>query len=823
MTMSVHATRLFAMVWALIVIALEWRPLSLGTLNLLGALRDLPSGVLPLGPWFLINTSRSVWSILVAGAVLGSSLLLGTVPVRFIHPPNGWRFLPVLRVFTGYALWSLFVFGLSGVGLCHPLLLLAALFGVLAAGGVRLGRLAGKGIWSLRALAGPDRAIVLAIAVPALVLLSRILVPEYNEDSLKYHLVLPEQLLLRHHFPEPPVYQVWDYPLLAELPNVFSLALGAEPAIRLVMITLGSLGAASALLAVFPAFGAAAAGLVVAVALAAPSSAWVLLSAKNDLGAVGFTLVAYAAILDGPWGNGRKLGGGRVALAGFLIGCCVAVKPVSAAMGIAGTLLLFLGWRMGFRAALLCAFAGAVPFVPWLFKCWVHFADPLFPYGSRWFPAVFGLPGVGKALRVLIEPYAARDSAQGLAWTLLAVETREAWLLAAGLPFLLLRPRRKVIAAVAAGAVSAVVLYLVSHGNYVHAVRFGLSATVLMGAFGLALMADSLRRSSPECGPAGILPGAFVVGASVLALVLTSRLTPNLTMRGDDLRRYTLDYATGRIDWDSYRAVFMGSYGKALPILKEAMRGRKTGVLVAGSSKSFYGIPGYAIYGGEPPPFVWRVTSESAGVGRLAVKFRQAGIGMIIYDADASSWERLASDGYAWKPRQLRIYADYLERHATLVGTTPCEAPGCGSHWIYRIGPARPRPARDLGVLPGADAAFVTSVQPGMEGRPKETLAGFTSLRRLLPEVMMVRSMLGDFYLQLGDYRAAYPHVRAAAEYGMCGCVEPNYFSWAVSAWNTGRFAEAISAYKKGSSIYRRWPGSPYPEFARSISGDSPK
>jgi len=755
---DVDRRRLFPLaVWiwgAAVLAALGGIPLAQGLKALAGAVREAGTGWLPAGPWLAGNMLRAGGSILAALLMVAVSAALGGRLLRLVTGANPAGVVRMTSPFAGYAAISFAVLGLAATGLCYP--------GVVAGLGILLLVLSGRGLtgfatraWRAAGRHALDPALG-GLLLIALLALPKLLVPEHDEDSLLYHLALPQQLLVRHRLPDLPGYWAWGFPLLADLPNVFAVGLGIDAAVRLTGLALASLGACACVRALAPELGGAWTVLLALVALLVPTGNWFLVTAKNDSTACGFLLAASAALVQG--------GGWRgTAWASFLAGCAVSAKLTLAPVVAAGTVLAVLRtagrpWR---RAPAWLA-ATALPLSPWIVRSWLQFADPVHPFGAAAFPRWFGIGGNGAAVRIELAGYLRGGGTpfMGLLDGVICL-LGDGWPAVALLPVLAARSGPAARWVMLSAGTGVLLTGLMTPGGHAHLGRYVFPAVVFLNAAALAAVA---RAAATRGGRAGRLAG--IAAATAVALVLVARVRPTVKWAVEDLAQQRRAWLAGRLDTEAYRRSLLGSWGLIQPVVADAARAAGGRVLVEGT-KFLWGLPGPVVTADLGRSPVWEAVSDAGGPVRVAIRFRQSDIRWIAYDAEVASWDRAIPASHAWTRTALRAYADFARQRFVLVVATPFRDPGFGMHWVYAIAPRPHAPAPRVAQLPGTDTAFGPATMALMRGEGARALEGYAELHAIMPDVTATSAVLGDALVRAGRSREGYALLQVAAEDGL--------------------------------------------------------
>ncbi len=736
---------------------------------------------------------------LCAGAVLVIAGFIGGRLVR-VAVRRRVSFGAGVPMLAGYAGLSLIVFGVAAVGLCRRDVVLA----LAAAGLIAALPRAVRGIrtWAGAWTAGGRSEILLACLAGAagLMLLPRFLVPETFGDGMQYHLLFPQQLLLRHRFPEPPLHESWGYPLFAELPSVIALALGPDTSVKVVMAALG-LGPVLGLVRMLvPGLGVVRTVTLAALAIAVPTHAWVVGTVKNDVAAIGFVVGALLVVCTAERRSG--VGPGRAVVAGFLLGGALASKPVL--VPIAGCLAAWAVVRA--RRRVVCAgwmAAGVlVPVLPWAARDLIQSMTPFYGFGALGGSDARGWEFVGWFT--------------GLRGTWM-IQVHDAAPALCLIPWWIVRRRIDAGGIVAIALASTLLMTLGWPGGRTHLDRYAYAGSILLNAVALAGFVRGVH-DLPAVRGGRVIAGFGWTGALVCTVLLFARAQPWTRWHDPGRVGRTAAYLVGAMPPEAYRRSMLGSYGEILPAMERETAGSVRGRMLAVGGNYYWDAPVPLVFSCEPGPFVRSAVAESRTAERVGVRFRQLGVRWILYDSDYGGWERGTWFARPWTGARLARYAEYLGTRSEVVAVTPCRTPGYGIHWLLRVDPRPAARRRPVDVMPGIDETFRAAGWLASRGRMPEARKEFEAIHRVIPDVTMVKSIFGHFLVMNGDPARGLPMVRDAAARGYASCLEPADIATAIALHNLGRREEALDAYERALEIHALWPVTPLPALDPGVA-----
>ncbi len=791
-------------VWAGIVLAAAsfYKAASISSAETETLMR-LAAEIWPPGPYLIGNLLDVSDALFLTGLTLFVHDAAGTRLLSFL--PGGLRTSAAL---VSYLVLSYLILGLSACGLAQPAALAIPPAALLAFAWPRLGPCARE--WraaigeAWRGIPFPARILTGAALLWCAPLL---LPPESSVDGLVYHLTFPQQLLAANRLFGTDVLSHWAFPFVCELPYVYPLLLGLDPAARLTGLAFGLLGAVSFLRSIGVRGSPAAAAGIACAGFLAPASAWTAMITKNDVVVCACALAASGSLLESgvfasAFGKAKLRRPAAFLAASLLLGACFTMKyvtlPVVAALGLAAVLSLRAGGRP--RACALLLAGLLVPFLPWAVKSWLYLNDPVYPLGTVFAPALFGDPAFNDMTREMFEielrefrprPWVFRDMVQ-------LVCANSAGFVA-GLPVLAaarasaFRPALPLLGALLVGLAGQLTFARV---ELEQVERYAYAVFVALNVCGISAVLGACRAGSG--GP--FRRQAFpAVCAWALALTCLARLYPTQ----ED--RHATAYLSGKIGCLEYRRGNMFGYGSLLPEILEKTaagpRARPAPVLSVGEIL-FCDLKSRALSGMLETPFVWRAAHEAGTVDRLAVKFRQTGARWMIYNSYLAGRWRYQYSPYQWDERMLGIYDSFARRFLSLQAFCGLMHPFYGSTWLYAIG-ERAKPATEMPFLPGVEASYAFAGLAHMNRAFGEAGSRFADMRVHLPGIIQLASLEGSALLDAGDPEGAYRLLARAARAGYVD--EDNYLDLAAAAALSGRPEEARAALARARDLYPYW------------------
>lgn len=247
---------------------------------------------------------------------------------------------------------------------------------------------------ALGSLSGPVLGV---LAVVAIVLLSRSVLPPTDWDSLMYHLEIPAQFLERGRLFVPADNLHVAFVGLVQMLYLPLLTFGGPTAAAMFSLGFGLLLPLLAFRFAQHLFGGGTAELAAIAVWGTPTLALVALTPRVDVTLAVFLVAGHYAICRA-W---NREGGRWLALAGLMLGFAVGVK-YQAVPYLAG-LVPVVAWGIlsdeaeGFDLRTLGAATGLglVALSPWLAKNWVLLEAPLYPFFAErllppWMTALYG-------------------------------------------------------------------------------------------------------------------------------------------------------------------------------------------------------------------------------------------------------------------------------------------------------------------------------------------------------------------------------------------------------------------------------------------------
>jgi len=760
------------------------------------------AGILPAGRHLAVNAGMST-----AGSVFGALMLTACAAagVSLVRLATGSRSAGptgLAGVFVGYAALSLGLLGLAASGLWYPAVLTVFL-GVFLVLGLpeypALARKTTRGVAAAwRDLSAPARA---GAALVAALVLPLLLAPETNVDCYQYHLAFPQQLLVAHRLFGRGVYLAWAYPLAADLPNVYPVMLRLDAATRIMRPVLAILGVLLFVRSLGLRLAPAREAGTVLLALAVPVPAFCLLSAKNDAVVAGYALACAGLLLSsGLFGRGA-IRPALVFLSGVFCGVLIASKyvmlPFVAALAVVGLFRVKHGLRA--RTAFLLAAGAIVPLLPWMVRSEIYLNDPLYPAGTLALPHVFGDPGTNSGAAALYRIFLQETRPKTwFPYETVVLLLRNSFPLVAAIPFLWSARLPNVdylLASVALGLAGTV---FGIRGGLDFVERFAYPAFVVFNAAAGAFIfrERGIGGRSWQVLAVGWLAFGLVAGAGVTRLSgMALNYIPGTS---------PADYVSGRKDAEEYRLAGLNAYGAVLPAVRAAVAGSRGGCVLHVGETISWDIPVRVIQTFLDPPFMWKAVGESDVEERLEIRFRQAGVRWILYNAPVAGFSRYNYSPYEWTPRMLGLYSGYARRHFRLLASSGRTDPNYGCDWLYAVAGRPFRPADRILFLPGIERTFSYAALAELNRAYDDAIIRFSEIRKKLPAVVWPDALLGHSLTLAGRWREAYPLVRGSVREGLLD--EWNLLDWAVAAAKLGKRDEATEALRRATAAYPLWP-----------------
>jgi len=698
----------------------------------------------PVGIHFTANILYSFESLVLATGLLFLFDVSGLRLLRWMGHDRPQGVVRFSSPFVGYCVFSLALFGMAAPGLWFAPVLagLLILAGVSGWADIRRVLLDWKGsilavVRSLSALPGVFLAMV------ALAWLGLVVLPETNIDCMNYHLALPQQYLSAHRMFGGGSFLTWDYPLAVDLPNVIPVMFGldaAGKALRPVMALLGGFALLYSLrTAINPALGI----FTVIVAMMVPEAAYFVSSAKND-GVIAGTILLFSAFLV-EWKQGRcRLPfNGLGFLVGVLGGLIASSKYVIYPY-LAAAFVLFIPSVVKKPVFIPVMVAGILaPFIPWVLRSFLFSGDPLFPLGMVFMPGIFGSGEVGEMTRQAFWAHAWTTTAG-----LMPVFGSLSGVLPQLFPFLAAAGLASSLAGKGAlipmaGAVAGIAgLELVFPGNIHIVERFGYPFIAILNICGAGVLMAKVAGGN---GNGWIRPVALsmaLVAAVYQARIISAgfRILPAVT---------TADYVSGRLSIDGYRLKSLGAFGKVLPEIRKEYEARGGHpVTLSIGNPVVWDMPGRVIGEEYGRPFTWRVVHESVSVGRLDVKFKQAGVTWLVYNGSLADWSRFIPLPHEWSPRMLGLYREFFSARFRIRAFSGFFPMPYGNVVVYeKVARLAMKPG-SMPFLPGTEHAFFGATSALKEGKTNEARKWFGQIRGQMPGVLMAERLYAE---SLGD------------------------------------------------------------------------
>ncbi len=627
-----------ALAWGALVFANYWPAFGLAPAEVV---RAFSWQGLPVPAGMVVDAvTGHLARALVAGMVVLCLGAAGRRAGRWIGGGSGW----LDAVPLGLGAFGAVILGAGLTGVMVPGVLLAAgILLVLGRPRARRARTGGPpGI--------PGWALVV-VAAAALAALPGALAPEVTYDALAYHLGAPEAWLKLHRIVHLDRMMFSAFPLAPQMAYLLALgAGGGDGAAKLLHWGLGLGSAAAAARLGMRLAGRAGAGWAAALFAATTLVTTAMMKANVDLAVTWCAASAAFHLL--------RVGEGRAAaLAGALTGTAAACKLTGgyAVVAAAGALLLVAPRRP--RAAFLLAAAATLPLVPWLARAWLDTGDPVYPFLA---PLLGSHEWTAENAAIY-----RRDMTGGTSFNLQYAGIAS-W---AGWPWAMVMHDRGGEAALGpfALALGPLVLCLPGAGRRVPAARTGVRR--LAGFAGLHLLLWAATARDPRfclgawpalCALSGAVlvavpggAGAVLRGACGAGIAWAPLFAAAVGFR-------TLNpgpVAWGAVSREAYRDRMIPPPGRYSPWAGAASALTPPGgrVLIVGDVKAVLVRPVARSQSLFDTPHLVAWLREARDAGRLAVRFRQAGIATVLYNAGGVHYLHEQFGEYALDPRQTAL------------------------------------------------------------------------------------------------------------------------------------------------------------------------
>jgi len=787
-----------SLIWpvACLLIAAGWWLFSENGPSQVGALASAFALIAPIGPHFLLNLAQSI-----LGCLLGLSLYLlydacGTGLSRWLtgREPSGIVRLASAPLAFGAVSPALLGAAANGLWYRPVLAGMLALLAVFSAAEIprSFRRMTGTiaRMWDDSNAWARAGWIILALAF-----LFFIAPPEINPDSMQYHLSFPQQLLAGHRLPNSQVFWFWLIPLPMEFPGVFALMAGSDAAIRVLFILFAFSGATAVLRSIPFRLGPALTAAAALAALALHDSSWVATTCKNDLPAAAFGLLG-GALLASRAGTGR----GQTLLGALLLGYCWAAKFVLGPLAflLAGIALLY-NRRNRLAAVGLLALGLFLPVLPWIFRSYLACGDPLFPAGTMFFPQWTGTPWRNADLLEELMKFQEKR-----ARSLFLSDTGRALLILspmflAGLPALLRARAWGVLVSTAALALAIALQFLLMPASSYAIFRFDYLAGMMLFLFGFSAVFG--ERASPVPGQ---VPGHYrTLAAVVCSAGLLAGISHTAWWHNASYQKYInqADYPSGRLTGAEYRTRGLFSFGLIIPEIDKAVKALPpySSIIEMGDTIS-WGVAARMRNDTVGPHPIWEAVYESDSPARLEVKFRQMNARLLLYNSEKPVWAMTACVPYAWTPRMLVLYADYVRRHVRRLACTNSDFPTYGTLWLYEMLPRAGKPAPMVDFLPGAERALCLVKRTKAARDFPTAFALLDDLRKMLPGIRVYDSIHANLLFLSGRLEESYPELMKQLNVGFNHDISMNQAM--VTAYILGKKAEGDRLYRMALAWY---------------------
>jgi hypothetical protein len=712
-------------------------------------------------------------AVALAGVLLLAIVACGRPARRWVEAARGPRGGGLLLGFVaGAAALSLILLGLGLAGLWFRGLYAVVI--VSAAAAALPSCVAG--LRGFRGVRPPAPALIL-LAATAAVVLPAAFVPETGTDCLIYHLAAPEQFLAVHRIHRDRLAQPFKLPLPAEMLFGWAVVCGHDAVAKLASACAGVLAAAAvAPVAGLPAWSPAA-WIAAALLLASSRVLFHLPLSKPDL----LALAAFAAAL---LAAGRR----RHAVAWLAFGFAVSLKYTFL---LAAPALLAWPWLVsgrGFRSvarAALPAWMAALPLLPWWFRNWLTFGNPLYFVLAGFFPTLDWPPGSTGILSACgIEVFAGRGTGT---WPGAAVWGAGRFLAAS--PGLAAAVLLVFIIGAPLASRRLLGISLLLQAVFIRlgrVDRFCVPADYLAALSAALALAHAFGRLAPRwrrvAAGAIALAGAVPVAASFRAL---ATVDPLPFLAGSETRR-------------SYLARLTGELAGA----QDAVAAARPRILLLASDQRAFRFRCRVVLSTAigPPPLGWTLAREARNPAELAKRFRQLGLTHVAYNLVTAGFQRDIHDYFPWNDRMVSAYAAFCRTRLRIVRAPAFSDHPNGAFYLYEILPRPAAASRLTFFYPGAEGLFRKAWRAqSFKGAPAVDRE-YARLFRLVPDLQRARDDYAWVKMDREEHAAAFDLVRPGCLAGMID--DENWITYGVGALRLGRRAEALAAFRRAHDLY---------------------
>ena len=707
---------------------------------------------------------RHAW--LIAGSAVLAELLgragAGVLPWwrgRRGHALSKWG----LSVLLGLAGWGLVFLGLALAGLFSPAVLAGAALAMAATVPFDRVRL----VEAARGWGATGRIPVALLAAAGGLVATGAFVREGSFDSLVYHLGVAWQYLKVHKAVLSDIHLQFQFSLPVEMTYALPLALGDDRFARTLMFI--AFVAANSVFAGMKLGGGRPGAVSSASAsawsgpllvLSAPSIAWLVTLAKNDIAASAWFVAGACLTAEGVWGLGS-----------VLLGAAVAAKFSYAPAAVVWILFA----RPPHRRLLATAAGLILPGLAWWVKTWIATGTPVFPFTSVVMPSPFWGPLNEEAWTYYVRADWPADtlSAAGLP-AALEVHMASEYLLALLLvPAVVLFSRRRLLVL----GVGLAMLATLATG---HLTRF-----LVPLVWWLLLEAAVAVERLP--GIAGRAAAPLLAAAVLVHLVIDpwgqrpgwQQLARPPAAQWADFT--TLKQTMGRLEGLAPRRLF-----------------------VVGDLRSYL-WPGRIVFDGAigEMPLVRKFAHESWTADGIARKFRQTGARWMLYNYVSVEWASIRYHVFPWRDEALRRYVEYCKRYQRYEWRSESSDYLNGGFYIIEL-LRRPlaRPATTVWFAPGTEGLYGEGILLHNGGRTMEALELYKSVWNRLPDVGTAWNLVGHEYAVLNDSVMAYKFLEPFAHQGMMDSL--NIGEFAAACVRTDRLDEGGRLLAEAA---KRYPG----------------
>jgi hypothetical protein len=183
-----------------------------------------------------------------------------------------------------------------------------------------------------------------------------------------------------------------------------------------------------------------------------------------------------------------------------------------------------------------------------------------------------------------------------------------------------------------------------------------------------------------------------------------------------------------------------------------------------------YGFPARILYNGifAETPLVWSVARRARNVPETAKLVRQWGAKLVLINFLTVEWQEVKYTPFRWKKDPLRRWVDFCRSYLEHVGSSAGFDNFNGGFHLFRIR-IHPfaRPCPTVPFAPGTEAGF-SPPRPGVYyTNAWEALPSYLAAFKIMPDVAYSWNLVGHLYTLVGDMPKAYRYLREFGETGL--------------------------------------------------------